>query len=138
MAQALEAAPLFGKIGAVVRARAERAGDEAAETHLVVALDSSASMRQCFDSVKQTLCKFYNKTAEVKAVASSRLYGFSSRTVEYQLNNGAPRQTCQLISGLSTGSGTTFRSALTAIQQQVSTGPPKACYFVVFFTGGSR
>ena len=130
--------PLFDKSGAVVHAHADRVEHQASPIHFIVALDSSGSMVNCFSSVKDTLISLYSAVAKVRQFASNTLYVFSDSSVMYDLTDVPVPCQAERVSSLKAGGGTNFVSVLTAIQEQIQAGPPKACYFIVFLTGSSQ
>ena len=119
----------------MIHAEAEGAETDKQQTHLIVALDASGSMGTCFSSVKETLSMLYVKLARLGPLASNTLYVFNNDTVKYDFTGLSLDQTCLHVFGLTVNGGTNFTSVLKAIQEHVHSGPPKACYFVVFLTG---
>lgn len=92
-------------------------------------------MGEVFESVKTVLCTLYDRAEQARPLASSTLFVFSDRSKSYDLSRLAPMDRRQLISGLSSGGGTSFASVLTDLQRHIRAGPDKAGYFVVLLTG---
>ena len=133
----LLAGPLFGNIGAVLRATAQPlTPGKDLPVHVGVAMDARVSMRSSFQQAKAAVNYFYSKALAARKFASNTLYVFSGDTQKQRLDGLSAEQIRAHIYAAETQGGTNFNSVLSAIRKQVQGQPKGQRYFVVFFTDG--